>query len=463
MIMAALIILLTLSALIAIQNDPALHQSVRRRLQEVVHSDVGGAELQSDAQPPAQPGAAQPGAAQSDAAQSDAQPPKFDPSSYAYLIIHYHQTGRNLAHELRDIMVSAAQYGFDKPTHFNNGVDGESLPKSNRKQNAFNPKIHEEETGCPYGMDLSPGMIATQGSPNLFCDVNVLAEYLLRNNNMFQEKRGVKIIHLVRNPFIMALNNWMYHVKDNPPMEKWVEKINPCSPIELWHERQSIGDLVQSTLLSSGNGNGDPTSTIMQYSDLAAIQNQCSSLYQQSAESKEWNYHQHLRKLGSFSALILSTTHMLLQGQTGGDILRMASNIIKLRQVQRLEDQIRLSKHVVGQEDKMIQVITISIEEFIQQAKTTTLKVLDFALQDSAPMEVKERLASQYEEEFIDSVIMGSTNDFIAKNQKISDDNGVNIVEKRDTLEGYLKENELFGRVLGNIEQLVDTELQNST
>ena len=44
---------------------------------------------------------------------------------------------------------------------------------------------------------LSPGIIAVQAAPNFFCDMSVLAEQLLLNNDgsISREKKGVKIIH----------------------------------------------------------------------------------------------------------------------------------------------------------------------------------------------------------------------------------------------------------------------------
>ena len=63
-----------------------------------------------------------------------------------------------------------------------------------------------------------------QAAPDFFCDVSLLAEHLLlrTNNNdgsISREKKGVKIIHMVRNPFALAISNSTYHsVGNDGPM-----------------------------------------------------------------------------------------------------------------------------------------------------------------------------------------------------------------------------------------------------
>ena len=142
----------------------------------------------------------------------------------------------------------------------------------------------------------------------------------------------------------------------------------------------------------------------------------------------------------------------------------MASNVVKLRQVMMLEDQVRLAKHVVPDESsRMIQVMTLSMEEFTREPRAATIRFLDFALADSSPPEVKERIASEYEMSYIEKVKKGD--EHITADKKIT--NGkyggdMNIVEKKESLEMFLREHELFGRVLGNIERLINDALLES-
>jgi hypothetical protein len=111
----------------------------------------------------------------------------------------------------------------------------------------------------------------------------------------------------------------------------------------------------------------------------------------------------------------------------------------------------------------MIQVMTLSMEEFTREPRAATIRFLDFALADSSPREVKERIASEYEISYREKVKKGDehiTNDKKITNGKYGGD--MNIVEKKEDLERFLREHELFGRVLGNIERLINDALLES-
>ena len=396
--------ILIVTLLLAV-NDTAKHlQHIRRQLQ--INSGIA----QSDAQRQSQE--------------------QYDPNYYAYLIIYYHRTQYDLARLLHDTLVSST---------------GETnAPTSNKKHIAFQDRQHEEMTGCPHGLDLLPGIIHVQSSPNLFCDTSVLVEYLLRNSNIWQEKKGVKIIHLVySNPFQLAVNNLLYHSQEPPP-ERWVKKtkLDICSP-ELWYDRQSLGDLVEPTLLQGSE-------PIMQYTDFQTIHNTCTNLSRATDESKSLSYYSHLKKLPPEQAIELSTTHFMTQGKTDGDLLRLSNNIIKLRQVQQMEDQIRLSQHLLSNDmnEKMIQVMTMSMEEFQDEPRESILRYINFALEDLLPLEVKEGIASIFAESYT---------------KRIKAATGANDLEKKSASEAYLRNHELFGRVLGNIERLIDGALRESS
>jgi hypothetical protein len=431
----------------------------RRRLRTEEEEDVHDDTRRQRPPPPPTSVAAAAAGVEDDAAPHDAMLPmppppppppppplassEFDPGSYAYLIVHYHKTGHHLSRQLRDFLVD--------------GTDG--APISDGRENAFQHRMHERETGCPHSMVLNPGVISVQAAPDFFCDTSVLAEYLLRSEDATIGKRGVKVVHLVRDPFSLAVSNWIYHAQ-YPTPELWVKSVDPCAE-ELWFGTQTYRDLVRPTLLSGD----DP---IMRHDDFDAIRDICAGLYRSTEESREskreWSYYTHLRHLDPESALSMATTHMLGQGMTGGDIVRMASNVVKLRQVMMLEDQVRLAKHVVPDESsRMIQVMTLSMEEFTREPRAATIRFLDFALADSSPPEVKERIASEYEMSYIEKVKKGD--EHITADKKIT--NGkyggdMNIVEKKESLEMFLREHELFGRVLGNIERLINDALLES-
>ena len=127
-----------------------------------------------------------------------------------------------------------------------------------------------------------------------------------------------------------------------------------------------------------------------------------------------------LRHLEPEAALSLATTHMLAQGRTGGDITRMANNIVRLRQVQQLEDHVRVSQHLLPPrpEERMVQVMTLSVQEFVHEPRATTLRFLDFALGDASPPEVKLRIATEYERSYFEKARKGDEHIASDKDEK---------------------------------------------
>jgi hypothetical protein len=393
--------------------------------------------------------------------------PTFDPVSYAYLIIHYHKTGHHLSRQLRDFLVAG--------TTNDSSSNKPPIISDNGRENAFQHRYHEQETGCPHAMVLYPGIVAVQAAPDFFCTVSTLVEYLLRDDNggiddndsMLQQQQqqtktkkcGIKIIHLVRNPYSLAVSNWVYHAQ-YPTPEQWVKKVHPCIE-ERWYDTQSYRDLVQSTLLVGKN-------PIMKYTDFDDLRDICTSLYQTGNASKEskkpWTYYTHLRHLDPQDALSMATSHMLIQGITGGDIVRMANNVVKLNQVMKLEDQIRLSpSHENNKYDKsrMIQVMTMSMEEFIQEPHVATMRFLDFALEESTSFSVKEQIAIEYAKAYNDKIKKGDKH--ITNDKSITNGGDINIAEKKEEMIDFLRQHRLFGRVLGNIERLIDETIEKSS
>ncbi len=431
--------------------------------------------------------------------------PYDHPNYYAYLIVHYHKTGHHLSHQLRDLLLqassSSSSFPFISPIHFS----------SNEQEHAFKSRYHEMETGCPTHMYLPPGILSVQAAPDFFCEPEIFAEYLLRNAKVVavaastdavsnstnsadivstdgttnaiitpdaqsqaqqqqqqqqqysppHEKRGIKIIHLVRNPYTLAISNWIYHTQ-YPTPESWVKSIDPCAP-EFWHGQQTLATMVSSTLLSGLH-------PVMKYADFDALHSTCTALFRTTAATQEWSYYTHLRHLPPRDALSLATAHMMIQGISGGDILRMANNIIKLKRVQELEERVRLSRHDLSSSSaqqssttltapRMIQVLTLSMDEFMSQPRDTTLRFLDFALLDTVPRKVKEDLATQYEQLYNEK-LNDAGDVHITANKVVTNGQDMDLVLQREGWIDFLRRHELFGRILGNIELLVNGALK---
>lgn len=196
---------------------------------------------------------------------------------YAVFIVHYHKTGYVLSRELKNLVreievMNAMQH--DDPTNFNSakytkpkktahevsGVYEETGERfafdqvGNWVRSGFPQRRHNTRSKCPPAeydftrgdsrknkakrknkrraggrrddeskvedsdddFELQMGKMYVQESPDLFCsDSDILSSINL-------SKGGTKIIHLVRNPFDMAISNYLYHAQIPSP-EKWGE------------------------------------------------------------------------------------------------------------------------------------------------------------------------------------------------------------------------------------------------
>ena len=119
-------------------------------------------------------------------------------SAYDYLIICYHKTGHSASRRLTELMTKGK--GRIKLLGFGRRVVWEPFMK----------RDHDPNTKCPH-IHLKLGQLNIQAGPDFFCDLNILAEELLHGMLFANAKRGIKIIHMVRNPYTMAVSNYEYH------------------------------------------------------------------------------------------------------------------------------------------------------------------------------------------------------------------------------------------------------------
>mmetsp|Transcript_28450 Transcript_28450/g.60263 ORF Transcript_28450/g.60263 Transcript_28450/m.60263 type:complete len:403 (-) Transcript_28450:129-1337(-) len=345
-------------------------------------------------------------------------PPEDDLRAYDYLIIQYHKTGHKLAYSLtkrirKDVRAAGGDFRV--------------------KHDPLARRDHDEMTKCPR-VDLQLGTAYVQAAPDFFCDANVLAEELLHGN---VEKRGIKIVHLVRNPFKLAVSNYKYH-SQSPTPEAWVKGFDVCASEETAGGRH-YPDLLMPTLGWNG---------VMRYEDFDSVLDLCHSLFTTYPGLEEPDFYQHLLKLEPARGLELATSQ-LIRGKVG-DITRMANNIIKFEQLQDLEEQASIAQHQLHHQKK-IQVLTLAMEDFAENPKETALRFADFLLGDGTPREVKEGIASKYEEEYLELFKRKDDNNHITTG---GSDNSM--------LEAHLRNHDLYGRILGNIEQVVEFALAES-
>ena len=264
----------------------------------------------------------------------------------------------------------------------------------------------------------------------------------------------------------MAISNYKYHAQDPlPEGENWVKRTNPCAVED--RSTRVYADLFMKTLISPG------VYRLMEYDDFQMIQTICHRLYDQLSSP---GFYTHLLTLPPTDGLILATTYLMLGH--GGDILRMANNIIKLRQLQTLETQIHLwrhdssSLHVAKKKNiqrRRVQVLTLSMDHFIHMPKASTLEFLNFIARGNEEIVLtekeKEEIAMRYEQMYYEKVSAGDGHITSLLSRKKSDDGGeegdeVVMSDAVTELEQSLRQNVLWGRILGNIENLVNEALR---
>jgi len=379
---------------------------------------------------------------------------KYHYHDYSIFIVHYHKTGYVLSRELknliRDIEVAAKQPA-DPQKYVNrivfklSGVDDETGERiafdqvGNWPHSAFPQRQHMGHTQCPKRFELQRGTIYVQESPDLFCSDSDILPLI---NSV---KGGTKIIHFVRNPFDMAMSNYFYHSQEPTP-EAWVHEDDPCH--HLYMNGESLSSHITPTLASWTHGTSKaPGETQEQMGDSAdQIVDMCQSLYQKKRSLRNATFYEHLLKLGKWNGLRLATAQMTIaSGEAnkrlaGGDILRMANNVVKFQNLQQSPQS-------------NIHVLTVSMDDFIKNTKEGTMKFLDFVFGENNNVITKEMRseAAQAQEESYNKK---------SKSTHVTQNEGKK--SKKEALRGMLKMDKHLSHLLNLTEVLVNEALQQN-
>lgn len=71
-----------------------------------------------------------------------------------------------------------------------------------------------------------------------------------------------------------------------------------------------------------------------------------------------------------------------------------------------------------------------------------------------------EKIAADYEQSYNEKLKSG--NEHITADKEILNGRGQNIVKQKGALDNFLRKHKVFGRMLGNIERLVNDSLRES-
>lgn len=222
-----------------------------------------------------------------------------------------------------------------------------------------------------------------QEAPDLYCDESHLAGLMLAAPGaapITASGGGLKVVHLVRNPYDMALSNYFYHAQIPSP-EEWVHVDEPCV-----HEYGDGGSLSSHVLpvLSPEAG-----VTQEQFDSVVDL---CNSLHRSNASTYNSTFYEHLLKLDEWDGLRLATAQMIVssaranQGRAGGDILRMANNIVRFKRLQS-------SPGAPRQLRERLRLLTMSMDEYIREPFNSTMRFFGFLFDERGGSVSEDRMA----------------------------------------------------------------------
>ncbi len=209
-----------------------------------------------------------------------------------------------------------------------------------------------------------------------------------------------------------------------------------------------------ATISTNESGDEKQHQILVTRDEFDAIKQDCQSLYRTNDRLKFSNFLAHLLRYDTPKGLRLATAEMTIQGyDNGGDILRMASNILKLEQARQfvhrnsVNDSSEKSSY-----NKELQILTMSLDEFIAHPASSTLEFFDFVLGDDTNDNFrrrKEEVARNYEKHYYEKMKTGE--------KHITHDKARN--NDREQLIQYLRNDRVFGPPLHKIELLVESAL----
>ena len=240
----------------------------------------------------------------------------------------------------------------------------------------------------------------------------------------------------------MAISNYNYHSQDPTP-EGWVKDKTRdiCGKKEFFGD--TLAELLLPTLVSPGVDFDKPPIVTKEEFDM--LYDKCNHLFRAQRGFEDESYYFHLRQLDPSHGIKLSTLQQMVNG---GDIFLMANNIIKLNQIRTIQSRvndINDGGNTMKSKYDKIQILTMSLSDFTLYPRRSTLKYLNFVYGNALSREEKGRIATQYENAYVERVETGD----------------LHITHGNDNEEMLRKalQNDMIGKYLGNIESVVSETL----
>jgi len=291
--------------------------------------------------------------------------------------------------------------------------------------------------------------VTTNCGPYLFCHISEDDAFGQYPNSSKTLHHDVKVVHMLRDPFDMAVSNYLYHSQDPTP-EHWVietkEEI-PYNPCVIDHETLSYVTDSSSVLF----GGTTPLYTAQDIEDLELL---CHDLMFDPKTMEPYpNYYEALRNLPLYDGLRLGTMVLLAsKGYAGAELVRMTINVWRLNEWQAKQQQqgphtlLSLemgrdwSKDYIGTLDKLTTFLLRDLEPIIPNNAISTFFT-------EASHHAKEGFVTAVREEAWALRASLRTDKHVTGNSITS--------EEREELEKRLGSDKLLGPILARMQTIV--------
>jgi hypothetical protein len=314
-------------------------------------------------------------------------------------------------------------------------------------------------------------------APDFLCNLD-RHEFFSHNNEDPRQGVGVKFIHMIRDPFDMAISMYLYH-SQQPSPEYWVLGFDPC---QVNHEALRFWNRSETTATA--------TTQLITQQQVQELESLCHKLmlnnsnHNSNSNSNNTNaapyadFYSALLGLPLYDGLRLSTLVLLISGGTGGagDILRMTHNVERLHEWQRAQHHRRREASSSSSSSSSYANIisTMMHPDWDKENYGTSLdRLTEFVLADlevlgddngdddggeDSVVAAKEAL-QKYKDDFVRAVridAMDSLHENHSKRPKHITTNTRMTPEERELTVAKLRADELFGPILSTCQRIVN-------
>lgn len=307
-------------------------------------------------------------------------------------ITHYHKSGKMITsdffqavqrehqrHECIMIPREKIQVNKIQIKREHNPVTG--CPEVASQERLWRNKHLIEATAAAASAAATDRVVLVQLHPtDFFCDLTTNAGVLI---SPFAPNTA-KVIHMMRDPLDMAISNYLYHSQDPTP-EKWIlrEDIDPC---------KFNVDLIKFAVMGgegSAAASAAPLKDIMTEKDTENLHFLCMQLmnHQKDEDDAHTTFYDALRGLEPYDGLRLATIQLLLADnvESGGDLLRMANNAVRLSEWQRQQQTERQKDEWPGSDSSSSHkklLLTFHMSDWLQNYTESAVRASEFLIED---------------------------------------------------------------------------------